>query len=842
MLSRKLRTVLTAISILLGVAMVAGTFVMTDTIRNAFDDIFTKANKNTSAVIMGKTAVTSLTGQTPPLPDSVLQAARQVSQVEFAEGNISDTAKILNAKGKQIGGNGPPQLAFSLSSPRFNPLELTAGTWPASADQVVIDKRTADSQHWRPGSRIRIATKQPTRTFEVSGVARFAGVDSLGGATMAIFTPTAAQQLFDKQGKWDQISLAAKPGVSESQLVAALKDAHLPSDVPLDIKTATQNTKDNVNQIGTVLSFLTYALLAFGAIALFVGAFIIFNTFSITVAQRTRELALMRALGGTRRQVMTAVLSEALVIGVLSSLIGLGAGILLGKGLIALFAAIGIDLPHTGTVIATRTIVVALLVGIVVTLIACLAPASRATRVPPVAAMREGATLPPGRLHRFMPYIAGGIGVLSLAALAYGLLGNPGSTTARLSLVGLGCLALFIAVAMLSGHVVAPIVRAISWPFRRVRGVSGALASENAVRNPGRTATTAAALMIGLALIAFVTIFAQGLKDTANATIHSTLSADAFVSPSNFNGTLAPQVAEATAKVPGVQVVSPVATDNTRIEGHGEHVVHGIDPATLTSGYIMHWVQGGPQTLAQLGANGALLEKDVAKSTHLQPGDTFTMITPRGSHTQMVVRGIYKDSTLLSGYMIPIDTFRKAMGTNTDTYLLVSGSGTPDEVKASLKTGLTEFVGLQIQTRTDLEAQNQKNVNQIVALLYGLLALSVIISIFGIVNTLVLSIFERTREIGLLRAIGTTRWQIRRMIGYESILTAVIGALLGLVLGIFLAWIVTQALSSEGLQFSIPVGQLILFLVFAVLVGIVAAILPARRASRLDVLEALAYE
>src|SRR5579862_5125012 len=338
MLSRKLRTVLTAISILLGVAMVSGTFVMTDTIRHAFDTIFTSANKNTSAVIMGKTAVTSLTGQTPPLPDSVLQAARKVPEVAVAEGNISDTAKILDAKGKEIGGNGPPQLAFSLSSPRFNPLELVSGHWPQNGNEVVIDKRTADNQHWGPGSTIRIATKQPTRSFDVSGVARFQGVDSLGGATMAIFDTKTAQQLFDKQGKWDQISLAAKPGVSETQLVAALKSAHLPSDVPLDIKTATQNTKDNVNQIGSVLSFLTYALLAFGAIALFVGAFIIFNTFSITVAQRTRELAMMRALGATRRQVMTAVLSEAALIGVAASLIGLGAGILLGKGLISLFA------------------------------------------------------------------------------------------------------------------------------------------------------------------------------------------------------------------------------------------------------------------------------------------------------------------------------------------------------------------------------------------------------------------------------------------------------------------------------------------------------------------------
>ena len=430
MLSRKLRTVLTAISILLGVAMMSGTFVMTDTIRHAFDSIFTSANKNTSAVIMGKTAVTSLTGQNPPLADSVLQAARKVPDVAVAEGNIQDTAKILDAKGHEIGGNGPPQFGFSLSSPRFNPLELVNGHWPQTSDQVVIDKK----HRRRPPLGPWLA--DPHRHQAADAHLRRDRRRALPGRRLAwavprwpIFDTRNAQQLFDKQGKWDEISLAAKPGVSEAQLVTALKDAHLPSDVPLDIKTATQNTTDNVNMIGTAISFLTYALLAFGAIALFVGAFIIFNTFSITVAQRTRELAMMRALGGTRRQVMAAVLSEAVVIGVVSSLIGLVGGVLLGKGMISLFAALGIDLPHTGTIVATRTIVVGAArrhrrdgrrlrrAG--------LARDPRAARRR-AARGRDAAARPPAPLHalhrrRDRPAL--------LAALAYGLLGNPGSTT-----------------------------------------------------------------------------------------------------------------------------------------------------------------------------------------------------------------------------------------------------------------------------------------------------------------------------------------------------------------------------------------------------------------------------
>jgi putative ABC transport system permease protein len=843
MFGRKLRTILTAVSILLGVAMVAGTFVMTDTIRTAFDTIFKTADKNVSAVIKGKTAVTSNTGTTPPIPAAVLEAARKVDGVRLAEGGIQDTAKILNDRGKEIGGNGPPQLAFSVSrgSP-FNPLVLVAGRWPTGGSEVAIDKKTADDEHWAVGRRVEIATKQPKRAFRIVGIAKFGDVDSLGGATMALFDDHTAQQLFNKKGKWDQISLAADAGVSQAELVKRLRAAHLPASVPLEIKTGTQDTKDNASDVSSALSFITYALLAFGGIALFVGAFIIFNTFSITVAQRARELGLMRALGATRRQVLTAVLAEAFVIGVGASLIGLAGGILVGKGMLALFKAFGADLPHTGTAIETRTIVLALVVGIVVTLAAGLMPALRATRVAPVEALREGASLPPGRLHRWVPWIAAAIGALAVLMLAIGLLGDPGSTSSRLALVGFGCFLLFIGVAMLSSKVVKPIVRVVGWPARAWFGMPGRLANENTVRNPGRTATTAAALMIGLALIAFVTIFAEGLKETANAAIRSTITADELISNTSFNGTFTPLVRETVAKVPGVQVTSPLATDNTRIVGKGTHTAWGVDPATIGKGYVFHWVQGDYSLLGQLGANGALVEKTTAHDAHLKVGQTFTMITPKGTRTGLVVRGIYKDQGFLGGYLLPLSTWRAAAGTNEDNFLLVSGSGSPDVLKLRIKAALRDFSGIKVQTKQDIEAENQSNVNGLLILLYVLLAFSVLISIFGIVNTLVLSIFERTREIGLLRAIGTSRWQIRKMITYESVLTSLIGAVLGLVVGIFLAWIMTLALSDLGLQFALPYGQLVVFFVVAAVFGVIAAIFPARRAARLNVLEALAYE
>jgi putative ABC transport system permease protein len=843
--TRKLRTILTALAILLGVAMIAGTFVLTDTIKVAFNQIFTQGNKGVAASITGKKIVTSRDAKPPPISAGLVARIKRVPGVATVDGSIhSEAAQILNDKGKAVGGNAPT-FGFTVPQKQFDPYTLVSGTYPTGAGQVAIDKGTADAQHWHVGDTILIATQRPAQPFRITGIVKYGTLDSLGGATISLFDTATAQNLFDRQGKFDRISVGAGPGVGQQELVNRLRDAHLPSTVPLKIETGKQQVHDDSSNVSQGLSFFTYALLAFGGIAVFVGAFIIFNTFSITVAQRTREFGMLRAIGASRRQVLGSVMLEALVVGVIASLVGLGLGILLASGLEALLKSFGIDLPHVGLVFATRTVVVSLLVGVGVTLVAGLVPAIRATRVSPVAALREGPAESTGRSgHRTA--IAGVILVaLAAAAVAYGVFGNP-STSTRLLTIAVGSVLLFVAVAMVTPRLVPFVVMVVGWPLRRLFGLTGRLASENATRNPGRTAVTAASLMIGLGLVAFVTIFAEGLRVSANAAIDKTFTADLVITPSqNSNvGVLPLGVEQRIRKVPGIALVSPVRAENARITGHGTHEALGVDPATFVKTYRFDWRQGNDSSFRSLGSNDALMERDVAKNTHLKVGDTFSILTPNGQHGTFTLRGIYRDNNYLTGFVIPLSTFTKLFDERQDVGITANVAPGQDlaTVEAAVKQSLSVVPNVSVQTRQQLKQQNQNNVNNLLGLLYALLALSIIISAFGIVNTLVLSIFERTRELGLLRAVGTSRRQVRRMIRYESVITAVLGAILGLVLGIFFAWIFTLGLSDQGLVFAVPIGRLLLFLVFAIIVGVLAAIFPARRASRLNVLDALAYE
>ena len=498
---RKTRAVLTAVAIVLGVAMVSGTYVLTDTIKSGFSSIFTQAFKNADAVITGKRQISggdNGPGQdTPSLPATVLTQVQRLPQVALATGGISDQAQLIGHNGKVISRGGAPGLAFSHSTAgeRFSPLVLSSGTWPSGPQEVDIDSDTAKRNHFAAGQEIGIVARGPVEHLRIVGTVRFASATSLGGATMAIFTLPTAQRLFHKQGRYDQINVASKPGVPHAALLSAIRPL-LPAygEVRTGQGQAQQATKDTSGFLNILQDFL----LAFGGVALFVGSFVIANTLSITIAQRTRELATLRTLGATRRQVLRSVLLEALVIGVLASVVGLFLGLGLAKGLNALFASLGIDLPHAGTVFKTRTVVVSLLVGIVITVLAAMRPAIRSTRVPPIAAVREGALLPASRFARFGKPAAVATIALAVALMLLGLLGSGLSTGVRLLAVGLGALALFVGVAMLAPTLVPPLVRVLGAPAGRLGGAAGKLAQGNAARNPARTASTASALMIGL--------------------------------------------------------------------------------------------------------------------------------------------------------------------------------------------------------------------------------------------------------------------------------------------------------------------------------------------------------
>jgi putative ABC transport system permease protein len=847
---RKFRTVLTAIAIVLGVAMTSGAYVLTDTIDKAFNAIFVESYAGTDAVVSGKGADISFEGeqsQPPPIPEDVLEQVRAIDGVEVATGSVTDEqTKLLKPDGESIDTGGAPSFAFGIDTApeynRFNPLNLVEGRWPSGSEEVAIDEGVADDESLAVGDRIGVAALGPAREFEIVGIARYGDVSSLGGATFAIFDIPTAQTLVDKEGELDAVQAAAQDGVAPEELVARIR-GELGTSVT--VRSGSEQASEDSDEVATFTSIIRYFLLSFAGIALFVGAFVIFNTLSITVAQRTREFATLRTVGASRRQVLGSVILEALVIGLLASVIGLFAGLGLAVGLNELFIALNLDLPQTETVFATRTIVVSLLVGTVITLIAGLSPALRATRVPPIAAVREGAKLPRSALSRFVPYIAVATVVLAVLALSYAMLAPDVATGDRFILLGIGVLALFIGVALLSSRLVVPLTRLVGWPARRMGGASGKLAEGNAIRDPGRTASTAAALMIGIALVTFVGVLAQGLRVSNSDAIEEQIQADLVVTSQDGYTEFPAAVGDAAAEIEGTDVVSNVRQDVAEVDGSGANLT-GLDGSSINQVYNFRWNEGSDQVLANLDDDGAVVPDDVADDKDLATGDSFTVLTTDNNRRKFVVRGIYDGSPfypLLGTASISQDAFDELYDRPRNRFSLINVPGAPGEAqKAGVESGLESFPDTRVQTRQEWIDKEDAEISQFLLLLYVLLALSVVVSLFGMVNTLALSVFERTRELGMLRAVGMTRRQVRRMVRHESVITALIGAGLGLPLGIFLALLVTQALSEYDLQFAIPAGALITFVIVSVIAGIVAAILPARRAARLRVLEALQYE
>ena len=846
---RKLRTILTAFAIVLGVAMVSGTYVLTDTINSAFDTIFSESYAGTDAAITGKAPDISFEGssaETPSIPASLLERIRALPGVAEATGSVQDetATKILKPDGKAIDTGGAPSFGLGIDPAvqTFNPLRLVEGTWPTTDEQVVIDEGTADDLGYGVGDTVRVATLKPVRPFEVVGIARYANLESLGTATFTVFTIPAAQQLLDRPNQFDMIQVAAKSGVAPEELVQEIQPI-LPATA--QVRTGIEQADEESSEVAEFTSFFQYFLLAFAGVALFVGAFVIFNTMSITVAQRTRELATLRTIGASRAQLRSAVLLEALAIGLAASLIGLGLGILLAVGLQALFEALGFGLPTTDMVIKPRTIIAALLVGILVTVLAALVPAIRATRVSPILAVREGAELPKGRLSRFTPYIALAVIALSLLLLAQAMFTEELDTGQRLLTIAVGVLLLFVGVAMISSKLVRPLAALIGVPGEKLAGVTGFLARRNTLRNPGRTAATAAALMIGIALVTFVAVLANGMKASNRGAIEEQIAADYVVTSQDGFTPFVAGAGDAAADAPGVEVATSVRAEVGKVAGVDKYVT-GIEPDKIASVYNFDWENGSNDVLGRLGEFDAIVDKDFAEDHGLSLGSRFRLLSGSGRATNLEVAATYNPPPfyqLLGSVSILKGKFDQLYdrGRNQFTFINVPGDPTPAN-EEPIEKALATFPDAKVQTRESWITEQDEEFNQFLIMLYVLLALSVIISIFGMINTLALAVFERTRELGMLRAVGMTRWQARTMIGTESVITALIGAAIGLPLGMFLAALVTRALDQYEVRYAIPLTPLIAFALVAVLVGLVAAIMPAQRAARLNVLEALQYE
>jgi putative ABC transport system permease protein len=838
---RKLRTILTAIAIILGVAMVSGTFVLTDSIDKAFNSIFTDSRQGSDAVVTGKSATSTNNGSTAPtIPQSLLAKVRDLPDVAVAEGGVNGNAHLIGSNGKAIVFGGAPNLGFSIANgaSRFNPLTLVEGSWP-HGQQVVIDRGTAKKKHFKVGDTIGVQAQGPVIRFRIAGLVKFGDV-GIGGATLAGFDVPTAQRLFQKQNAFDEIDIAAKPNVADAQLVNAVKTV-LPANA--QVRTAAQQAAEDAKDTDTFISFLRGFLLAFGGIALFVGSFVIANSLSITIAQRTREFATYRTMGATRRQVLRAIVAEALVIGTLASVTGLFLGLALAKGLFRLFDAVGFTLPNSGIVFATRTVIVSLIVGILVTLVASLRPAIRATRVPPIAAVREGATLPPSRFARFRTAGSAIVTVLGFAALSNGLFHKGLGTTGVLAWMGLGALLIFIGTAMLSVRFIRPLAWSLGWPATKIGGTAGALARDNARRNPQRTASTAAALMIGLALVTLVAMLAAGITASFRGSVNKIwTNADYAITAQNNFDPIPVAAANAVARAPHVEAVANVRTGDARAFGKNFFAT-AVNPPGGTI-FQLEWKQGSQAVFNNLGADGAFVDDGYAKRHNLGIGSPINMTFSSGARKTFFVRGIFNPPTGGSPFgtvTISQSAWDKlnASPENLYSFVRMRGGDTPEN-RAILDRTLKRFPDAKEATRKKFIDNQISGLNSILNIFYVLLALSVIVSLFGIVNTLVLTVFERTREIGMLRAIGMTRRQVRRMIRHESVITALIGGFLGIALGIVLGGLLVARV--DFIVFKVPTFSLIVFAVAAILVGILAAIFPARRASRLNVLQALQYE
>jgi putative ABC transport system permease protein len=839
LVGHKLRFALTTLAVVLGVTFVAGAFVLTDSMERAFDELFASSYGAADVVVRARagydlSVADWQVGAGATLDEEVLDDIAAVDGVEAVEGGVEGWARFLDPDGEPIVTQAP-NLVFTWTE-RANPLVIRDGRAPTDPDDVTMDAGTFRRHGFALGDAVRLATEQGVTTHTLVGVTGFGDSDNMLGATIATMPLARGQELFGKKGALDEVSVLGD-GTVDATVLRERIAAALGDDV--EVTTAADAAADGSAEVAEALGFFSTALLAFAAIALFVGSFLIANTFAIVVAQRAREFALLRAVGASRRQVRTAVLGEALLVGAVAATVGLALGIALGAGLPSLFAALGVDLPTGDVVVAPRTVVAAYVVGVVVTVLAALLPARRASQVAPVEALRDAVTSPSAALHRRT--LAGGVlvvvGALALGVGLSGAVGNP------LAVVGVGAAAAFVGVALLAPLLAEPLARTFGALPARI-SVAGRVARGNARRDPRRTASTASALMIGLALVSAVSILAASVQGAVGDALSEQLRADFIV---NNGGGATPQVplppalATGLRDAPAIGATTPVQLAQV---SDGEQVlsVVGVDVAVSDELLAIDPREGD---LTTLGADDIALVDDLARERGLALGDPFEVTFLDGRSVSLTVAATFGSSELIgTGYLVDLTAMDEHAGAaRIDLLVLADARGDLDAARAALEEAVAIAPGATVRDQAEFRQTQQAAIDQVLGLMLVLLALAVLIALLGITNTLALAVIERTREIGLLRAVGMTRRQTRRMVLWESVLVSAFGAVLGVGVGSVLGWALVRALADQGVQrLVVPGGQLAVYAVVAVLAGIVAAALPAWRAARLDVLRAVTVE
>jgi putative ABC transport system permease protein len=846
LIAHRFRLFATALAVTLGVAFTAGTLTFNDTIARTFDNLMGEIYAGTDVVVRGQEQFEGPMGsgaQRASVDASLVDRIAQLEEVDAVEGGATGYARITD--GTQALGNpanGAPTLGLTWSADdRINPLVVTDGREPRAGDEVVIDAPSAKKAGIALGETATIVVTSGPVEKTVVGIAAFGSAETIGGATMVGFHDSVAQELLGEPGRWMEISVVAAEGVSQEQLADRVATV-LPEGV--EAVTGTTVTEENQEWTRDAMQVFVYFMNAFAVVALLVAAFMIFNTFSITVAQRTRENGLYRALGASRSQVLGAVLLEALVIGVVASVVGLAGGFAIATGLKALLDGLGFGIPAGGLVFSGRTVAVALTAGIVITMVSAVSPARKAAKVAPIAALSSDVVGSVGYGSGLRMAI-GSVSLVGGAALTVGGLFS-GVDNAWL-LVVLGALAVFLGIFVLGRTVSLPMSRFLGAPLPRLRGLTGELARENAMRNPKRTAIAGSALMLGVAVVVVLTTFVASIKATVDEGIDRAFAADLVVeSGASFNGGIDPGVAARLAELPEVEAATGLSVLPAQVDGQSL-LLGAIDPATAFRVLDLQPLEGSTEALGSPDAI-AVHQKE-AQAKGLQVGSTVPVVFRDTGERQLTVAMVYGETLEANGpdgqYLLGKATYAANSGTQSDWKVLVlrATDTTLVDARTAVEGAVAAYPGVEVLDKEEFADAVKAGIDPMLALSYALLGLAILIALMGIANTLALSIFERTRELGLLRAVGMTRSQLRTVVRWESVIIAVFGAALGLVIGLFFGWALFRALADEGFrEFRVPVGTLATVTVLAALAGVVAAILPARRAARLDVLQAIASE
>ncbi|HEX5615352.1 MAG TPA: FtsX-like permease family protein [Acidimicrobiia bacterium] len=834
--AKKARFFLTAIAVTLGVAFMAGTLVLTDTIRSAYDDIAGNVYEGTDAVVRSSRSLDDDTTNTEvrgSIDAAVLDQVRAVDGVAAADAQLLGIAMIVGDDGELLEASrnraAPAALAWQ-DAPALNPMDLVSGNAPRAPDEIVIDVASAEKGGFAPGDTVRVISQSGSHEYVLAGTATYGGVED-GAAQVIAFTPETAATALGDPGKYSAIQVVAADGISESELVRRI-DAALGTD-ELEVVTGTTATTDAREAAAKGLSFVGTFLMTFALVALLVGSFVIYNTFSITVAQRTRATALLRAIGAQRKQVLRSIVAESFVTGLVASALGLLLGIGAARGLALVLEGFGMDLPAHASVIKPSTIVASLLVGTVVTVFAAYLPARKASKVAPIAAM-GGAVLDRSATSVRRTVAGVLLTLLGVVALASGL------SAADAGMIGIGALGVFLGITVLGPVIARPIARVLGAPLPRLRGITGSLARENAMRNPRRTASTASALMIGVGLVVFITVMAASAKTSIATSIDDAMESDWIVETAWGMGGLSPDATTRIDELPETASVTGIRYGTATI-ADGTTQVSAFDPSQIEANVDLDLQAGA---VAGLDADGIAVRDTTATDNGWTVGDEIVVAFPETGEQRFTVEAIYATGDPFGDYSISNAAFAANVANVVDTYVMVTNADgvSMTEARTAIDAVLDEYPNASLRTEEEFKGVMANQIDEMLNLVYVLLFLAIVIAFFGIANTLALSVIERTREVGLLRAVGMQRGQLRAAVRWESVLVAMLGASLGTLIGLGFGWSLQQAFRKDIAELTVPVSQLAMILLVAAVAAVLAALLPARRAARMDVLGAMQSE